>query len=112
MATLTFHGAAQQVTGSCYLLEYDAAGRILLDCGMHQGGDAINRIQDESFDFDAGSIDTLILSHAHLDHSGLIPLLVRHGFSGPIYCTHGTTRPATGKYATSAPWPEIIEASL
>lgn len=92
MAALRFLGAAQQVTGSCYLLETDELGRVLLDCGMHQGGDAVERLLGESFDFDPTTIDALILSHAHLDHSGLIPLLVNRGFKGPIFCTNGTLK--------------------
>ena len=92
MAELQFLGAAQQVTGSCYLLETEELGRTLLDCGMHQGGDAVDRMQEESFAFDPNSIDSLILSHAHLDHSGLIPLLVSRGFKGTIYCTTGTLK--------------------
>src|SRR5690554_389339 len=90
MATLTFHGAAQEVTGSCHLLESPAIGRVLLDCGMRQGGDALGRIQGEAFPFDPTSIDAVILSHVHLDHSGLLPTLVNHGFDGPIYCTRAS----------------------
>lgn len=90
MATLTFLGAAQEVTGSCHLLETLGGGRILLDCGMHQGGDAVDRIQDEVFAFDPADIDVVILSHAHLDHSGLLPKLVHEGFAGPILCTQAT----------------------
>ena len=90
MATLTFLGAAQEVTGSCYLLETVGGGRILLDCGMHQGGDAIDRMQDEEFDFEPGDIDVVVLSHAHLDHSGLLPKLFHEGFTGPIICTQAT----------------------
>jgi metallo-beta-lactamase family protein len=92
VAELQFLGAAQQVTGSCYLLETEELGRILLDCGMHQGGDAVDRLQQESFAFDPASIDSLILSHAHLDHSGLIPLLASRGFTGTIFCTTGTLK--------------------
>ena len=92
MAELQFLGAAQQVTGSCYLLETESMGRTLFDCGMHQGGDAVDRLQEEHFDFDPTTIDNLILSHAHLDHSGLIPLLVSRGFTGTIYCTTGTLK--------------------
>ncbi|MEE4143636.1 MAG: MBL fold metallo-hydrolase [Halieaceae bacterium] len=90
MATITFLGAAQEVTGSCHMLESPSVGRILLDCGMHQGGDAVERIQDEQFAFDPASIDAVVLSHAHLDHSGLLPRLVHEGFTGPVYCTRAT----------------------
>jgi len=90
LASLTFHGAAAEVTGSCHLLESESCGRILLDCGMHQGGDAVERLRDESFAFSPDSVDAVVLSHAHLDHSGLLPRLVHEGFSGPIYCTSAT----------------------
>ncbi len=90
MARVTFLGAAPEVTGSCHLLESEATGRIILDCGMHQGGDAIKRIQKDNFDFDIQNLDAVILSHAHLDHSGLLPKLVSKGFSGPIFCTSAT----------------------
>ncbi len=86
---LTFHGAAGTVTGSRHLVE--AAGkRILLDCGLYQGrrkdADRINR----NLNFDPASIDAVILSHAHIDHSGLLPILTKNGFSGPIYTTPAT----------------------
>ncbi len=90
MATITFLGAAQEVTGSCHLLEAPGIGRVLLDCGMHQGGDAVERIQDEQFAFDPASIDAVVLSHAHLDHSGLLPRLCHEGFTGPVICTRAT----------------------
>jgi metallo-beta-lactamase family protein len=90
MATITFLGAAQEVTGSCHLLESSALGRIILDCGMHQGGDAVKRIKKDAFAFEPASIDAVILSHAHLDHSGLLPKLVHQGFQGKIYCTAAT----------------------
>lgn len=90
MATLTFIGAAQEVTGSCYLLETLGGGRLLLDCGMHQGGDAVERIEDEEFPFDPADIDVVVLSHAHLDHSGLLPKLYHEGFAGPVICTRAT----------------------
>jgi metallo-beta-lactamase family protein len=89
MATLTFLGAAQQVTGSCYLLETPALGRVLLDCGLHQGGD-FDGDMAIPLAFAPESIDAVILSHAHLDHSGLLPVLVHQGFVGPIYCTKAT----------------------
>ena len=90
MATLTFHGAAQEVTGSCHLLESPALGRVLLDCGLHQGGDAVERMHEDTLPFDPQHIDAVVLSHAHLDHSGRLPLLVNRGFSGPIHCTEAT----------------------
>jgi metallo-beta-lactamase family protein len=92
MATLTFHGAAQEVTGSMHFLEAPAVGRVLLDCGMHQGGDAVERIQDEEFVFDPADIDAVILSHAHLDHSGLLPKLYHEGFRGAVICTSATAQ--------------------
>ncbi|TVO58786.1 MBL fold metallo-hydrolase RNA specificity domain-containing protein [Denitromonas halophila] len=90
MATITFHGAAQEVTGSCHLLESPALGRVLLDCGLHQGGDAVERLHEETLPFDPHAIDAVVLSHAHLDHSGRLPLLVNRGFDGPIHCTEAT----------------------
>jgi len=90
LATVTFLGAAQEVTGSCHLLESQATGRIILDCGMHQGGDPIKRLRKDNFNFDPATLDAVVLSHAHLDHSGLLPKLVHRGFSGPIYCTAAT----------------------
>lgn len=90
MAKIRFYGAAQQVTGSCYLLESPALGKILLECGMQQGGDAVERNVTGAFDFTPNELDCVILSHAHLDHSGMLPKLVRSGFRGPIYCTTAT----------------------
>jgi metallo-beta-lactamase family protein len=90
MANIKFLGAAQEVTGSCHMLESPSFGRILLDCGMHQGGSSVRRTQQERFMFDPHNIDAVILSHAHLDHSGMLPKLVREGFSGPIFCADAT----------------------
>jgi metallo-beta-lactamase family protein len=90
MATLTFYGAAQEVTGSCHQLRSESTGTVLLDCGMHQGGDAVDRVRDEEFEFSPSEIDAVVLSHAHLDHSGLLPKLVHEGFEGPIFCTRAT----------------------
>lgn len=84
---ITFHGAAQEVTGSCHLLE-TGGKRYLLDCGIHQG----EQSEQQDFAFDPASIHAVVLSHAHLDHSGMLPRLVRGGFSGPIYCTPGSER--------------------
>ncbi len=90
MATITFLGAAQKVTGSCHLLDSEATGQVLLDCGMHQGGDAIERLKSEDFQFSPSQISAVVLSHAHLDHSGLLPKLVHQGFRGDIHCTQAT----------------------
>ena len=90
MAAVTFLGAAQEVTGSCHLVNAEGLGNVLLDCGMHQGGNAVKRLRSESFDFNPVDIDAVILSHAHLDHSGLLPKLVADGFTGTIYCTSAT----------------------
>ena len=86
---LTFHGAAGQVTGSMHLLEA-AGARVLLDAGLFQGNR--NRAHDLNLNlpFDARRIDSVVLSHAHIDHSGRLPLLVNHGFHGPIYATPAT----------------------
>ena len=89
-AYITFLGAAQQVTGSCYLLSSPVLGRILLDCGLRQGGDDIDRKQMKRLDNEIHDIDAVIISHAHLDHSGLLPKLVASGYEGPIYCTDPT----------------------
>jgi metallo-beta-lactamase family protein len=88
-ATLSFIGAAQQVTGSCYLIRVNNQ-QILLDCGMVQGADQIREWHKFHFAFRPKDIDLVILSHAHIDHSGLLPLLVARGFDGKILCTPGT----------------------
>jgi len=89
MARLTFLGATRQVTGSCYLLEAQGR-RILLECGMFQGDPATTAQNRRAFPFDPGAIDAVVLSHAHLDHSGLLPKLAKAGFDGPIYVTAPT----------------------
>ena len=83
---IAFHGADQGVTGSCHLLEC-AGKRILVDCGMYQGGRELSEENAEPFGFDPASIDYLLLTHAHLDHCGRIPLLVKRGFQGEIITT-------------------------
>lgn len=89
MATLTFFGAARQVTGSCYLITTEKH-RILLECGIAQGQDRRNGEYDLPFSLSPGKIDAVVISHTHLDHSGLIPLLVKQGYGGPIYATAAT----------------------
>jgi metallo-beta-lactamase family protein len=90
MAVIKFLGAAQEVTGSCHMLETPAVGRILFDCGMHQGDKSAKNMSRDQFQFNPHTIDAVILSHAHLDHSGMLPKLVHEGFDGPIYCTNAT----------------------
>jgi metallo-beta-lactamase family protein len=83
---LSFHGAAQQVTGSCHLLQVGGT-RILIDCGLYQGGRELREDNADDFGFDPASIDYLLLTHAHLDHCGRIPLLAKRGFQGEIITT-------------------------
>ncbi|MCW3073712.1 MAG: fold metallo-hydrolase [Flaviaesturariibacter sp.] len=87
---ISFHGAAQTVTGSKHLLTLDNGRKILLDCGLFQGLGYETHDLNESFGFSPSDIDVLILSHAHIDHSGLIPKLVKEGFTGKIFCTPAT----------------------
>lgn len=88
---LKFFGAARSVTGSCHMVECET-GKILVDCGMRQGADAKGAYGESDFLFDPAQIDVLLLTHAHIDHAGLIPLLVKRGFSGKIYTTEATKR--------------------
>ena len=87
---ISFHGAAKTVTGSKHIITLDNGQKILLDCGMFQGlgqeGDDLNA----NFGFDPKSIHVLLLTHAHIDHSGLIPKLIKEGFQGKIICTEAT----------------------
>ncbi len=89
MAQLTFFGATGEVTGSRYLLETEDA-RILLECGLWQGGAQAERRNRASLKKLVRKIDAVVLSHGHLDHAGLLPKLVRDGYRGPVYCTRGT----------------------
>ena len=89
MAYLSFHGACDSVTGSCYLLTTDSV-RVLIDCGLFQGDRDSRERNEESFPFVPSEIDAVLLTHAHIDHSGLLPKLVKEGFRGEII-THGAT---------------------
>jgi metallo-beta-lactamase family protein len=87
---LSFYGAAQEVTGSKHLLTTTKGVKILLDCGLYQGRRKDAEKKNAHFGFNPSEIDCVILSHAHIDHSGLLPKLVKEGFTGPIYCTPAT----------------------
>lgn len=88
---IKFCGAAEGVTGSCHLLE--AGGhKILLDCGQFQGGKTIEAMNWEEFPFNPEEIEAVVLSHAHIDHCGRLPLLVKKGFRGNVYCTDATAQ--------------------
>ncbi|WP_336972930.1 MBL fold metallo-hydrolase [Sphingobium aromaticiconvertens] len=87
--TLAFHGAARTVTGSC--MEFCRDGkRLLVDCGLFQGSRTLEALNRSAFPFDAEEVDAVILTHAHIDHSGLLPRLVAEGFTGEIWCTAPT----------------------
>ena len=86
---ITFFGAAHEVTGSCFLLEAEGV-RFLVDCGMFQGGREADEKNRRFPQFDPEAIDFVLLTHAHIDHSGLLPRLTTLGFRGPIYCTTAT----------------------
>ena len=92
---ISFHGAARTVTGSKHLITLNNGKKILLDCGMFQGLGRDTFLLNSNFGFEAVSIDYLLLSHAHIDHCGLIPKLVKEGFTGKIFCTPATKDLAT-----------------
>jgi len=86
---IQFLGAARTVTGSCFLIE--ACGkRFCVDCGMHQGNKAIEARNRDEKNYDAPRLDFVLITHAHIDHSGLLPLLTKQGFTNPAYCTKAT----------------------
>ena len=87
---IAFHGAARTVTGSKHLVTLTNGKQILLDCGMFQGMGKDTEILNSEFGFDAAAVDYLVLSHAHIDHCGLIPKLVKEGFRGTIFATPAT----------------------
>ena len=87
---IAFCGAASGVTGSCHMISTDRH-KILLDCGQFQGGAAMEAMNRVPFPFDPEEIECVVVSHAHIDHIGRLPLLVKQGFQGPIYCTDATS---------------------
>lgn len=87
--TIAFHGAAGTVTGSCMEIRHDGQG-ILVDCGLFQGTRTLETLNYEPFPFDVTGISAVVLTHAHIDHSGLLPKLVAAGYTGPIFCTAAT----------------------
>ncbi|MCX5683644.1 MAG: MBL fold metallo-hydrolase, partial [Planctomycetota bacterium] len=89
MAKLLFHGAAQTVTGSMHILETDG-GPVTLDCGLFQGNRRLARERNETFPLPPADLRAVVLSHAHIDHSGNIPGIVHHGFRGRIFATSAT----------------------
>src|SRR5512141_2313772 len=83
---ISFHGADRGVTGSCHLVEC-AGKRILIDCGLHQGSRELDEENAAPFGFDAAAVDYVLLTHAHLDHCGRLPLLAKRGFRGEVIMT-------------------------
>lgn len=86
---VTFHGAAKTVTGSRHLLEVHSE-KVLIDCGLFQGKKELRLKNWEAPEFDPAELTAIVLTHAHVDHTGYLPYVVRHGFKGPIYCTQAT----------------------
>ncbi len=87
---IAFHGAARTVTGSKHLLTLTNGRKVLLDCGMFQGMGQETEAMNKDFGFNPAEVDYLILSHAHIDHCGLIPKLVKDGYKGKVYATPAT----------------------
>ena len=89
MPSLSFWGAAGTVTGSKYLIESDRA-RVLIDCGLFQGARELRERNWQEPPFDVASLNAVLITHAHIDHTGYLPRLVRHGYRGPVYCSRGS----------------------
>lgn len=89
MVSIQFLGAAQTVTGSRFFLSVNGQ-RLLVDCGLFQGGRSLKQRNWEPFPVPPGSLDAVVLTHAHIDHTGYLPRLVKEGFEGPIYCIPAT----------------------
>jgi len=104
---IEFFGAAGEVTGSCHILRVGTS-QVLLDCGMIQGGRRSEERNAEPFPFASEKIDAVVLSHAHLDHSGRLPLLVKRGYTGPIH-THNASKDLAGVLLKDAAY---LQASI
>ncbi|MEO7970941.1 MAG: MBL fold metallo-hydrolase, partial [bacterium] len=89
LATLSFWGGVGTVTGSKYLIETEHA-RVLVDCGLFQGLKKLRERNWQEPPFDSRSLTAVLITHAHIDHTGYLPRLVRQGFRGPVYCSRGT----------------------
>jgi metallo-beta-lactamase family protein len=98
---IEFAGAAREVTGSCHILRINGK-TVLLDCGLFQGRRSETRAKNATLPIDVREIDAVVLSHAHIDHAGRLPLLTAHGYSNPIYCTAATRDLAAVMLADSA----------
>lgn len=90
MKSLSFYGASGTVTGSCYMLKRSESPGILIDCGMYQGTDEVVRLNQIPLAFNSRELDGVLLTHAHLDHCGRLPLLIKNGYKGKIYMTEPT----------------------
>ena len=88
---ITFLGGTETVTGSKYLVETDTT-KILIDCGLYQGYKWLRKRNREPLPFNLQELDAIVLTHAHLDHSGFIPVLYKQGFRGPVYTHEATAR--------------------
>src|SRR5664280_2696700 len=97
---IQFLGAARQVTGSKHLITTDSGKTILLDCGMFQGKGLETDAMNRKLGFDPATLDHIILTHAHIDHSGLIPYVYKLGFLGSVICTNGTRDPVSYTHLT------------
>ena len=98
---IEFAGAAREVTGSCHILRVGGK-TVLLDCGMFQGRREESRQKNAKLPLPVAEIDAIVLSHAHIEHSGRLPFLVREGYRGPIYCTSATRDLSSVMLADSA----------
>ena len=97
MVKISHHGAVNGVTGSCHELTLDSGASLLIDCGLFQGAESMDREADSVFvttqiDFDIAPVKALLVTHCHIDHVGRIPYLIAAGFRGPIYATEATAK--------------------